>query len=131
MSLRPGGITIEGTVPDGAVTAVLLACAGPPVPAIPGVPPARHSAEVVLPCGDARRADLVRRAIQAEADEAPEGAACRLSVDGGDLKAAVTAADVAGLRAALNTVVRLADAALRTAGGGAPAPPDGEDKGKG
>lgn len=76
--------------------------------------PPLHSAEVVLPCGDAGRADVVRRAIQAETDEAPEGATCRLTIEGPDLKATLSAADVAGLRAALNTVVRLADAALRT-----------------
>lgn len=75
-----------------------------------------HQASVTLPCGSSARAELVRRAIQAETDEAPEGAACALSVDGADLRADVTAADVAGLRAALNTVVRLADAALRTIG---------------
>ena len=73
-----------------------------------------HSAEVTLPCGTPHRADIVRRAIQAETDEAPEGATCRLTVEGAELKASVSAADVAGLRAALNTVVRLADAALRT-----------------
>lgn len=74
-----------------------------------------HTAHVTLPCGSSELASLVQRAIQAETNEAPEGAACRLSVEGGDLVARVEAADVAGLRAALNTVVRLADAALRTA----------------
>lgn len=82
------------------------------------VPQARaatvHTAEVTLPCGSPRHAELVRRAIQAETDEAPEGATCKLSLEGADLKARIGAADVAGLRAALNTVVRLADAALRT-----------------
>lgn len=83
-----------------------------------------HTAEVTLPCGGPRQADIVRRAIQAEADEAPEGATCLLSVEGGDLRAAIRAADVAGLRAALNTVVRLADAALRTvAPANGPLPP--------
>jgi tRNA threonylcarbamoyladenosine modification (KEOPS) complex Pcc1 subunit len=86
---------------------------------------APHTAEVTLPCGSPVLAGIVRAAIQAETDEAPEGASCRLSVDGSDLRASLAAADVAGLRAALNTVVRLADAALRTAGGpaGAGLPP--------
>ena len=74
----------------------------------------RHTAEATLPCGTAERADWVRRAIQAEVDEAPDGAACRLEVRGPELHAAVQAQDLAGLRASLNTVVRLADAALRT-----------------
>lgn len=77
-----------------------------------------HTAHVTLPCGSSAQAELVRRAIQAETDEAPEGASCRLAVEGADLVARVEAADVAGLRAALNTVVRLADAALRTAQAG-------------
>ena len=76
--------------------------------------PAKHSAEVTLPCGTAEKADWVRRAIQTEVDEAPEGASCTLSLRGGDLHAEVQASDLAGLRAALNTLVRLADAALRT-----------------
>ena len=80
-----------------------------------------HRAEVVLPCGGARQAEWVRQAIQAEADDAPEGATCFLAVAGDALRATVEARDVAGLRAALNTVVRLADAALRTAQAGSAA----------
>ncbi|MHB1260581.1 MAG: KEOPS complex subunit Pcc1 [Thermoplasmatota archaeon] len=74
----------------------------------------KHSAEVTLPCGTAQQADWVRRAIQAEVDEAPDGAACTLSLHGAELRAEIRANDLAGLRAALNTLVRLADAALRT-----------------
>ena len=85
--------------------------------------PAKHTAEVTLPCGTAQQADWVRRAIQAEADEAPEGATCTLTLRGGDLHARIVAADLAGLRASLNTVVRLADAALRTVEAGGPARP--------
>lgn len=75
---------------------------------------ARHTAQVTLPCGTAEQADWVRRAIQAEVDEAPDGAACALSLHGAELRAEIRANDLAGLRAALNTLVRLADAALRT-----------------
>lgn len=71
-------------------------------------------ATVTLPCGTAQQADWVRRAIQAEVDEAPDGASCTLTVAGTDLHAEVRAGDLAGLRASLNTLVRLADAALRT-----------------
>lgn len=74
----------------------------------------RHSAEVTLPCGSAEQAEWVRRAIQAEVDEAPDGAHTVLRTEGERLHASLEAADVAGLRAALNTLVRLADAALRT-----------------
>ncbi len=77
-------------------------------------PAAKHVASVTLPCGTAQQADWVRRAIQAEVDEAPDGAACTLSLQGADLRAEIHANDLAGLRAALNTLVRLADAALGT-----------------
>lgn len=80
------------------------------------MPEAPHRADVTLPCGSATRAAIVRQAIQAEADEPPEGARIELATDGADLTASIRADDVAGLRAALNTVVRLADAALRTIG---------------
>lgn len=73
-----------------------------------------HRAEATIPCGGDREADWVRRAIRDEVADAPEGASCELSVAGGVLRARVAAADLAGLRASLNTVVRLADAALRT-----------------
>jgi len=80
----------------------------------PAAGPARHTAEVTLPCGTAQQAEWVRRAIQAEVDEAPDGAACSLRLQGADLHADIRASDLAGLRASLNTLVRLADAALRT-----------------
>ncbi|MFA5945138.1 MAG: KEOPS complex subunit Pcc1 [Candidatus Thermoplasmatota archaeon] len=80
----------------------------------PAAGPAKHTAEVTLPCGSAEKAEWVRRAIQAEVDEAPDGASCTLTIKGGDLCAEVHASDLAGLRAALNTLVRLADAALGT-----------------
>lgn len=74
----------------------------------------KHTAQVTLPCGTAQQAEWVRRAIQAEVDEAPDGATCTLGLQGPDLRAEIHAEDLAGLRAALNTLVRLADAALRT-----------------
>lgn len=73
-----------------------------------------HRAEATLPCGGARQAEWVLRAIRDEAADAPEGASCELSVAGDGLRARIVAGDLAGLRASLNTVVRLADAALRT-----------------
>jgi tRNA threonylcarbamoyladenosine modification (KEOPS) complex Pcc1 subunit len=77
-------------------------------------PTALHTAEATIPCGGDRQAGWVLRAIRDEVADAPEGAVCTLSVEGGDLRARIAAADLAGLRASLNTVVRLADAALRT-----------------
>jgi tRNA threonylcarbamoyladenosine modification (KEOPS) complex Pcc1 subunit len=86
-------------------------------------PAGRHQASIVLPCRTAQQADWVRQAIQAEADESPDGAACTLSLRGADLHAEIRAGDLAGLRASLNTVVRLADAALRTVEAGGPSQP--------
>ncbi|MEA3137439.1 MAG: Transcription factor Pcc1 [Thermoplasmata archaeon] len=83
----------------------------------------KHAAKVTLPCVTAEQAEWVRRAIQAEVDEAPDGAACTLSLQGADLEAEIQANDLAGLRAALNTLVRLADAALRTVQAGGPRRP--------
>ena len=82
----------------------------------PSTPPpsGRHLASVTLPCGTAQQAGWVRRAIQTEVDEAPDGASCTLTLVGTDLRADLVASDLAGLRASLNTLVRLADAALRT-----------------
>ena len=74
----------------------------------------QHTADVTIPCGSEQHAKWVRQAIQAEVDEAPDGAQASLSVDGSTLRAVIQAEDLAGLRASLNTVVRLADAALRT-----------------
>jgi tRNA threonylcarbamoyladenosine modification (KEOPS) complex Pcc1 subunit len=80
-----------------------------------------HAADVAVPCGGAVRAGWVLRAIRDEVADAPEGASCTLSVEGGSLRLRVAAADLAGLRASLNTAVRLADAALRTTEAGAEA----------
>lgn len=82
---------------------------------------AMHHADVTLDCGTAEKAGWVRRAIQAEVDEAPDGAHTTLALDDAVLRARIEAADVAGLRAALNTLVRLADAALRTVEASGPA----------
>jgi tRNA threonylcarbamoyladenosine modification (KEOPS) complex Pcc1 subunit len=73
-----------------------------------------HLADVAIPCGGPAEAAWVLRAIRDEVADAPEGASCDLSAEGGALRARIAAADLAGLRASLNTVVRLADAALRT-----------------
>lgn len=75
---------------------------------------AAHTAEATIPCGGGRQAEWVLRAIRDEVADAPDGASCVLSVEGDALRARIAAADLAGLRASLNTVVRLADAALRT-----------------
>jgi tRNA threonylcarbamoyladenosine modification (KEOPS) complex Pcc1 subunit len=73
-----------------------------------------HTADLTLPC--AGHAQAVRRALQPEADDLPDGASCTLTVDGDVLKAHLEARDLAGLRAAINSVVRLADAAVRALG---------------
>jgi tRNA threonylcarbamoyladenosine modification (KEOPS) complex Pcc1 subunit len=74
-----------------------------------------HTADLSLPC--AGQAQAVRRALQPEADDLPDGATCTLQVDGDVLRAHLQARDLAGMRAAINSVVRLADAATRSLAG--------------
>lgn len=75
---------------------------------------APHRADLTFACGDARTATLLERTLQAEATEGPDGSTLALAVKGDDLQARLEARDVATLRAAINSVARLADAALRT-----------------
>ena len=84
-----------------------------------------HSADLAIPCGTAEHALWVRQAIQSEVDEAPDGATCTIQANGAELSAHVEAGELAALRASINTVVRLADTALRTlqAGPGRRNPP--------
>lgn len=75
-----------------------------------------HTAELRLSCDDARQATVLRDALQLEAEEGPGGSLTRLVAEGTDLVVRLEAADVSGLRAALNSVIRLADAAVRVIG---------------
>lgn len=73
-----------------------------------------HHADLTFDCGSPATAALLERTLRAEATEGPEGSTVRLAVDGATVQARVAAVDVATLRAAINSVARLADTALRT-----------------
>jgi tRNA threonylcarbamoyladenosine modification (KEOPS) complex Pcc1 subunit len=73
-----------------------------------------HQAELTFDCGSAGTAALLLRTLGAEATEGPEGSSVRLSAEGQTVHAAIAGTDVATLRAAINSVARLADTALRT-----------------
>ena len=63
---------------------------------------------------DERVAAAVHEALLPEAAEGPEGSTTSLSRDGARLHAEVEAVDLSSLRAAINSVVRLLDAAARS-----------------
>lgn len=73
-----------------------------------------HGATLRLECGDAATARAVRDALAVELEDGPAGTHTSVIADGSALSVAVEAVDLAGLRATLNGVVRLADAAAGT-----------------
>lgn len=75
-----------------------------------------HQAELAFDCGSPGTAALLERTLRAEATEGPEGSTVRLVIEGPQVIAHVTGTDLATLRAAVNSVARLADTALRTLG---------------
>lgn len=75
-----------------------------------------HAASVTIPCTDPDEARVLRQALEVEVADGPEGTTAILTVEGSDLTVAVEAGDVSSLRAALNSVLRLLDAARRVAG---------------
>ena len=77
-------------------------------------PPRLHSADLSFECGSPATAALLERTLRAEAGEGPEGSSVRLRVEGPTVHAHVEGEDLAAFRAAINSVARLADTALRT-----------------
>ena len=75
----------------------------------------RHTAQLRFELGDEATAEAVRQALMPEMADGPEGTAVTLRREGATLHADVRAADLAGLRAGLNGVVRLLDAAAKVA----------------
>ncbi len=73
-----------------------------------------HRAELSFDCGSPATAAMLERTLRAEAGEGPDGSSVRLRVEGAQVHAHVEGEDVATLRAAVNSVARLADTALRT-----------------
>ncbi len=81
------------------------------------MPAAVHTAELDLDCGDETAARIVAAAVQSEAEEGPEGTRAELRQDGARLRVRIESDDLSRLRAALQSLVRLADAAHRVARG--------------
>lgn len=73
-----------------------------------------HRAVLAFHLPDPGSADAVARALSVEVADGPEGSTTTLRVEGATLHAELEADTVSGLRAALNGVVRLLDAAVRT-----------------
>ncbi len=73
-----------------------------------------HRADLAFTCPSPHVAQLLERTLRAEEGDGPEGSNLTLRVDGDVLHAAIQAVDLATLRAAINSVTRLADAALQT-----------------
>lgn len=79
-----------------------------------------NTARVVVDLGDARQAQAVLAALQPETSDGPEGTATRLALEGTAIMAELEAPDVSGLRAALNSLIRLLDAAWKATEAGGP-----------
>lgn len=73
-----------------------------------------NQAELSVDLHDEAVAHAVHQALLPEAAEGPEGSSTDLRRDGSVVHATLEAADVSTLRAALNSVLRLLDAAQRT-----------------
>lgn len=73
-----------------------------------------HRAELTFQCASASQANHLQVVLAAEQNDGPEGSALALRVEEDVLHASLQAIDLATLRAAINSVTRLADAALRT-----------------
>lgn len=73
-----------------------------------------HRADLAFTCASTHVAQLLERTLRAEEGDGPEGSSLTLHVEGDAVHAALQAVDLATLRAAINSVTRLADAALRT-----------------
>ncbi len=79
----------------------------------------QHDAELRLECPSSQAAIWILAAVSPELEDGPEGATCDVKVDGSAVVAKLSAPDVSTLRAAINTVTRLVDAAQRSAAAGA------------
>ena len=73
-----------------------------------------HRADLVFECGTPATAALLERTLRAEATEGPDGSTVALRAEGAAVHARVEGDDLAAFRAAINSVARLADTALRT-----------------
>ncbi len=76
---------------------------------------ARHEAHLQLECVSAQAASWIVAAVQPELDDAPGGSAVKLSIQDACVQASIHATSLADLRASVNNVVRLLDAAHNVA----------------
>jgi tRNA threonylcarbamoyladenosine modification (KEOPS) complex Pcc1 subunit len=74
-----------------------------------------HSAQFDLACPDPGIASAVAQAMAVEAGGGPEDTGFSVHALGASVVIVLEAKDLSGLRAAVNSAVRLADAAIRTA----------------
>lgn len=75
-----------------------------------------HRASLVLRASNPEVAQAVAGALAIEAREGPEGCRVKVRAVAATLEVEVEAGNVSDLRAALNSIVRLLDAAQRVAG---------------
>jgi tRNA threonylcarbamoyladenosine modification (KEOPS) complex Pcc1 subunit len=75
-----------------------------------------HRATFAIPCTDSASAAVLVEAVGVETDDGPGGTETSLVLDGLLLNVSITAVDLAGLRAAIHSTLRLLDAAIRTMG---------------
>lgn len=82
----------------------------------PTTPPssALHSADVTVPVATADEAQSIAAAMTVELADGPQGTTTAALPEGAAVRIRIEAADLSGLRAAINNGVRLADAAART-----------------
>ncbi len=74
-----------------------------------------HRARFSIPCASPAEARILHDAVAVEAADGPEGTQAILDVNDGTIDMTIEAKDVSSLRAAMQGVLRLLDAASRTA----------------
>lgn len=75
-----------------------------------------HQADLTFECKTASVALVLEQTLRAEATEGPAGSGVQLRREATQVHAHISAPDLATFRAAINSVARLADTALRTLG---------------
>ncbi|HET6398053.1 MAG TPA: KEOPS complex subunit Pcc1 [Candidatus Thermoplasmatota archaeon] len=78
-------------------------------------PAGLHGARLTIPCGDPAVALAVGQALSLELAEGPEGTRADSRAAGPDLEVELQAADLSSLRAAIQSTLRLAEAARQAA----------------
>lgn len=73
-----------------------------------------HRADLTFACASEAQAHLLEQTLRAEANEGPDGSSVVLQVKGPAVHAHIEGTDAATFRAAINSVARQADTALRT-----------------